>query len=367
MQSDEQSFLATIQAEPTDLTTKVAYAEWLEERGDIRSEFVRTLVAQATEPSKRKHQTRLRKLRPQCDPLWLAAIGDTPARLKTIARVLDTRQGAHLFEYVKSLIEHEKSLPEGKRLGLNLPCPDSCPDSCITVRHAGTLLDLEVCAHATDPYWSGNLEDDLRKSPEGIGDVCEFIASPEIAPAVRSLYLWTTVAGCGTAGIKLDGYVSGAGQFSNLKRFGTNFFNEDGECIIVSDKWGNGDEEAGVIGKVLAKCPLAEELALPSAPNHEFFAVGVRPIKKLQLKAGAATQDFIRNLSRSDCFPYLETLTYDEYNLREGGTPFDHFAELLRSRALQKVQSLDIGCSSLKAAELRRLRAIRKHGATFRC
>jgi uncharacterized protein (TIGR02996 family) len=355
MHNDEQAFLATIQTDPADLTSKLVYADWLEERGDVRSEFVRALVAQATEPSKRKHQTRVRTLRKQFDPLWLAAVGDTPARLKTIARVLDMREGAHTFEYLKDLTESEACDPQLR-----------CPDSCITVRHAGMLLDLEVCAHATDHNSSGKLEEDLRKTPERIRDVCQFIASAEIAPAVRSLYLWTTAAANGTADIGLDGYVSGDGQFSNLKQFGTNFSNEDGECIIASNEWGRVYDEAGLIAKFLAKCPVAEELTLPSAPNHEFFSIGVRPIRKLHVKAGYATQDFILNLSRSDCFPHLETLIYEEYDLREGGTPVNHFAELLRSRALKNVKSLEIGCSSLREAELRRLRAIRKQGATFR-
>jgi uncharacterized protein (TIGR02996 family) len=359
---DDTAFIRAIQADPHDDAPRLIYADWLEEHGDPRSEFVRTLVARAAEPSKRKHQTRLRTLRKQFDPLWLAAIGDTAARLRTIARVLDTREGADTFEYVKSLAASVKSRAAGPDPFLS----QEAPDSCITIRQAGMLLDLEVCSHATDHTWSGNLEEDLRKSPEGIRDVCQFIASREIAPAVRSLYLWTTVAGCGTARISLDGYVSGDGQFSNLKQFGTSCFNEDGECIIESKEWGHGDGEAGVIAKFLAKCPVVEELTLPSAPNHEFFSVGVRPIKKLYVKAGSATQDFILNLSRSDCFPHLETLTYEEYNLREGGTPFDHFAELLRSRALQNVRSLEIGCSSLQEAEFRRLRAIRKQGVTFR-
>jgi uncharacterized protein (TIGR02996 family) len=92
MQKEDQAFLVTIQADPTDLAAKLVYADWLEDHGDSRSEFVRTLVAQETEPSKRKHRTRLRTLRKQFDPLWLAAVGDTPARLKSIARVLDTRE-----------------------------------------------------------------------------------------------------------------------------------------------------------------------------------------------------------------------------------------------------------------------------------
>jgi uncharacterized protein (TIGR02996 family) len=355
MQGEEQALLMRIQADPTDLITPLVYADWLEDRSDPRAEFVRALVACATGSAPRKHQARLRELRKHLDPLWLAAVGDTPARLRTIARVLDAREGADTFEYVKSLVAYGDFDPHLRS-----------PDSCLTVRHAGTLLDLEVCAHATDHTWRAHLDEDLDKSPEGIRDVGEFISGPEVAPAVRSLYLWTTVAGNGAAVIRLDGYLYWTGEFSNLKQFGTNFSNEDGECIIASHK-GHGYEEGGVIAEFLARCPVVEELTLPSAPNDAFFRVGPRPIKTLNVKAGfVSTQDFILNLSRSSCFPTLETLVYEEDNPSAGGTPFDHFAELLRSPALNNARRVEIRCPSLREAEVRRLRAIRGGGVKIR-
>jgi uncharacterized protein (TIGR02996 family) len=342
---NDEAFLRAITVNPANATGRLVYADWLEERGDSRSNFVRALVAHLAEPKQPNHHARLKKLRKGLDPLWLAAIGDTSARLKAVAQVLDKREGAHTFEYAKALA----CVNQDWR---NL-------DSCITVRHVGKLLDLEVCAHATDHTWMANLEDDLQDSPENIRDVCEFIASPEIAPAVRSLYLWTTVAANGLAEIILDGYVSGGGPFTNLKQFSTNFGNEDGECII---------NEPEVIAKLLAKCPMIEELTLPSAPTQEFFSVGVRPIKKLHVKAGLATNNFIQNLSRSDCFPQLETFIYqeDDTSRYHGITPVDHFIELLQSRALQKVSRVEISCTSLGEADLRRLQAIGKEGASFR-
>jgi uncharacterized protein (TIGR02996 family) len=39
--SDEAAFLAAIQAAPADATTRLVYADWLEERNDPRAEFLR--------------------------------------------------------------------------------------------------------------------------------------------------------------------------------------------------------------------------------------------------------------------------------------------------------------------------------------
>jgi uncharacterized protein (TIGR02996 family) len=355
----ERAFLAAVQACPTDRTTRLVYADWLDEHGDIRAELLRALVLQEADPSNPTHHERIRQLRRQVDPLWLVAIGDTQARLKNIAKVLDSREGENFFNYVNSLCAYP-----GTALQLK------CKGSCVGIHQENLLLDLEICAHATDPQWRGNLEEDLQNSAERIRDVGAFIASPEVAPAIRSLYLWTTVAANGTAEIYLDGYVTGSGQFTNMKRFATNFSNEDGECIIASIRTGHGYDEAGLLAKLLDKCPTIEDLVIPSAPNHDFFSVGIRPVKRLRVKAGYATQDFILNLSRSDCFPQLEELDYRDCDLntndwRQRATPFQHFVTLFRSPALASMHAVTLTDVLLTDSEVQELLSIRREGVTI--
>jgi uncharacterized protein (TIGR02996 family) len=48
---EENAFLASLRASPADDTTRLVYADWLDERGDRRGEFLRVAVAARTAPS----------------------------------------------------------------------------------------------------------------------------------------------------------------------------------------------------------------------------------------------------------------------------------------------------------------------------
>jgi uncharacterized protein (TIGR02996 family) len=64
----EAGFLQAIQENPNDPAPRLVYADWLEERGDVRGEFLR-LEHQLTQIPQR-----LAQLRAQIDPEWLAAV-----------------------------------------------------------------------------------------------------------------------------------------------------------------------------------------------------------------------------------------------------------------------------------------------------
>jgi uncharacterized protein (TIGR02996 family) len=66
--SEEAAFLTAIRAAPDDLTTRGAYADWLEERGDPRTEFVRLAIALA------ETATRIRELAPSLAPEWIRSL-----------------------------------------------------------------------------------------------------------------------------------------------------------------------------------------------------------------------------------------------------------------------------------------------------
>jgi uncharacterized protein (TIGR02996 family) len=66
--SEEAAFLKAIEANPKDMATRLVYADWLEERGDSRGEFLR-LEAEA-----QRIESRLQALRQRLDPHWLKVV-----------------------------------------------------------------------------------------------------------------------------------------------------------------------------------------------------------------------------------------------------------------------------------------------------
>ncbi len=79
--SDDKAFLDAILANPNDDETRLVYADWLEERGDPRAEFLRAETAAARMPEKDRRRApleqRMRELRPSLDAEWLALIDRT--------------------------------------------------------------------------------------------------------------------------------------------------------------------------------------------------------------------------------------------------------------------------------------------------
>jgi uncharacterized protein (TIGR02996 family) len=75
---DEQAFLRAIRACPDALDLRLVYADWLEDRGDQRSEFVRLqahLAALAPDdPACRSLKAREEELRRQVPPCWAARL-----------------------------------------------------------------------------------------------------------------------------------------------------------------------------------------------------------------------------------------------------------------------------------------------------
>ena len=79
---EETGFVRAIQAEPSNDTARLVYADWLEERGDptatAKAEFLRATVA-LTEPGRRKGQRqrleqRLQQLAADLDTAWLGVV-----------------------------------------------------------------------------------------------------------------------------------------------------------------------------------------------------------------------------------------------------------------------------------------------------
>lgn len=90
---EEQPFLDEIRANPDDDAARLVYADWLEERGDVRAEYVRLSVELATLASRNIKRKRYRRLQRELTEMsmdiqrnWLAMMAH--------GCVLNCRRGA---------------------------------------------------------------------------------------------------------------------------------------------------------------------------------------------------------------------------------------------------------------------------------
>jgi uncharacterized protein (TIGR02996 family) len=75
--SEESAFLDAVRTNPEDIATRLVYADWLEERGDARGEYLRL------EAEVERIQARLQELRKQLDSGWLNVVSSHYLRYTT--------------------------------------------------------------------------------------------------------------------------------------------------------------------------------------------------------------------------------------------------------------------------------------------
>lgn len=99
--SDEAALLAAIAASPADALPRLVYADWLEERGDSRAEFLR-LQQQLADVL-----TRLQHVRAGLDTNWVDAVeirrdvvihSIEPDRLRAVVKIIRLHSGYGLPE-----------------------------------------------------------------------------------------------------------------------------------------------------------------------------------------------------------------------------------------------------------------------------
>jgi uncharacterized protein (TIGR02996 family) len=82
---EEDRFLQAVLANPDDASIRLVYADWLEERGDPRGEFLRLEAALMYLPREDERwaglAARLRQLRPTLAREWLTALDQVPIEL----------------------------------------------------------------------------------------------------------------------------------------------------------------------------------------------------------------------------------------------------------------------------------------------
>ncbi|MCI0462318.1 MAG: TIGR02996 domain-containing protein [Gemmataceae bacterium] len=92
---DEDTFLQAVQAEPANEQVRLVYADWLEERGDMRAELIRVMQEMAALPvySDRHAQLRPRRdeLRAKADKGWLERMGYVPTHRPMFTQLPERR------------------------------------------------------------------------------------------------------------------------------------------------------------------------------------------------------------------------------------------------------------------------------------
>ncbi len=102
MKVEEQRFLDGILENPTNITLRLIYADWLEEQGDARAEFLRVQIQRnesEDKSEKRALERRLRKLRKNIDDDWLAVVDSAAVEGCFHKEVEKRKRNAVHFEY----------------------------------------------------------------------------------------------------------------------------------------------------------------------------------------------------------------------------------------------------------------------------
>ncbi|AMV29527.1 hypothetical protein VT84_34350 [Gemmata sp. SH-PL17] len=311
--------LLGIATSPTDKTAKLVYADWLEDRSDPRGEYVR-LLAEGKKLAPRGTK-RLATLRKKCSPAWLSVIGE-----------LHTE-----FADIKTRAE-----PQGRRRP-------------------------KFRATCDRGLWDIQYSCDLMSADGPLVSVLAFLARGDIAPVIRSIRLDVSGTASGFMVLELKLLTKAKTGFAYLEALEI-----QGMGVTIGDSAALFPyEEGGQLAKILALAPRLKSLIGPSAPNVAFCKGAGHPLEVLNVRAGAGTQNFIRNLSRSTRFPDLRELVYDDLDgdtFPDQGdwTPFGDFVAFLRSPAMAKVDKVQLTGIVATPAQIRELKKLRAKGLTVR-
>jgi uncharacterized protein (TIGR02996 family) len=80
--NEEAGFIAALLAEPEDRVTLLVYADWLDERGDLRGEYLRLLA------SEKSNEARLIELRAAFDSTWVQLISSRGFEVNSLVKIL---------------------------------------------------------------------------------------------------------------------------------------------------------------------------------------------------------------------------------------------------------------------------------------
>ncbi|MDY3560860.1 TIGR02996 domain-containing protein [Gemmata sp. JC673] len=324
--AEERALLLGIASAPTDRTAKLVYADWLEDRSDARSEYVRLLVQRG----QKKLTARMTELQAVCSGPWLSMLGELH----------------RWFNVIKSEVEQREE----------------------EIRRGWRPVALATCDHGMwDFHYTGNLW--LDWDPGGLRPVLDFLCDPKVAPVLRRMSFSAYEdhpATNGTLAVSLWPLVTGGILFPYLESLQI----EQSQNTILSDRVG-AYEEGGQAAGLLAACPRLLSLAAPSAPNADFLVGGTHPLEQLDVHAGYNTQRFIPNLAASKRFPQLRRLVYKDFCCEymspepQMFTPLNEWKAFFRSPTCAAIAEIKLDGVVLSQSQVRELLDIRSSGVTI--
>lgn len=165
--SDEDAFLAAIQAAPTDDTLRLVYADWLEEHGRPGGEYLRVEcefnALNPNNPCRDRVHVKLEKAGVGIDPGWLARVSRIP---------IENCLGAFRFRCPKRWEQLQPTFEEGVRFcgecrkevffcgSIDIAQTHAAIDECVAIdpRLVRRPLDLESSLWGDDEIHMGMME-----------------------------------------------------------------------------------------------------------------------------------------------------------------------------------------------------------------
>jgi hypothetical protein len=143
--------------------------------------------------------------------------------------------------------------------------------------------------------------------------IFSFVNTPKYTSKIHSLAIGAEDWGAnGTRTIDIQTLLEPTNLFENLQKitFPLNADNLHNKIVVT---YKDAYDEEGGLGLLLDRCPNLYFLTTPSAPNEYFFKRTYHPLRYLKVQTGYDHQNFIFNLSQSECFPDLEVLHFRDY------------------------------------------------------
>ena len=213
-------------------------------------------------------------------------------------------------------------------------------------------------------YYHTSWHSDWSEKLQMVYPIFDYLNNPFVAPCLKKLVITSADEGVnGTQNWDIDYFIQHKNLFPNLIEiaFPINKKTSHNRTIIT---YQSSYDENKSIGLLLQNCPALQKLTVPSAPSSNFATTPSPNLKELIVYTGYAHQDFIKNISKSKCFPNMEYLCFGDYNetymdnYQDACTPYAHYVALLKNKHLTKLKKIRLKNTVLSSPQKKELKAI---------